>query len=157
MHLVYGMSETASSILSLVLWVLYIIAFWRTFNKFDEPGWKSIIPIYNMYVWWKYTWKKTGMFWLFLILTIVGEIFNGISSAAITVNGATSTAGANSVWTIIGSILLLAAFIIYVMQCLRAAKAFGKGTGFGIGLLLLSPIFIMILGYGSAEYVGAQD
>lgn len=34
------------------------------------------------------------------------------------------------------------------------AKAFGKGTGFGIGLWLLSFIFYPILGFGSAEYIG---
>lgn len=36
------------------------------------------------------------------------------------------------------------------------AKVFGKGVGFAIGLLLLSPIFMCILGFGSAEYVGKE-
>ena len=31
------------------------------------------------------------------------------------------------------------------------AKRFGKGTGFGIGLALLSFIFFPILGFGDAE------
>lgn len=35
------------------------------------------------------------------------------------------------------------------------AKAF-KGTGFGIGLVSLNLIFICILGFGSAEYVGKE-
>ena len=34
------------------------------------------------------------------------------------------------------------------------AKSFGKGVGFAIGLILLSPIFIMILGFGDATYQG---
>lgn len=34
------------------------------------------------------------------------------------------------------------------------AHSFGKGTGFGIGLVFLSPIFYMILGFGSSEYLG---
>ena len=34
------------------------------------------------------------------------------------------------------------------------AKNFGKGPGFGIGLLLLSLIFLPILAFGSAEYCG---
>ncbi len=29
---------------------------------------------------------------------------------------------------------------------------FGKGVGFTVGLLLLSPIFILILGFGDAKY-----
>jgi uncharacterized membrane protein YhaH (DUF805 family) len=32
------------------------------------------------------------------------------------------------------------------------AKVFGKGAGFGVGLTFLSPIFLAILGFGSAEY-----
>ena len=37
---------------------------------------------------------------------------------------------------------------------LRLAKAFGKGTGFGVGLTFLAPIFFLMLGFGKAEFVG---
>jgi hypothetical protein len=33
-------------------------------------------------------------------------------------------------------------------------SAFGKGTGFGIGLALLGIIFYPILGFGDAQYQG---
>ena len=47
--------------------------------------------------------------------------------------------------------------IVYLfMFSIKQAKAFGKGTGFGIGLVFLSPIFTLILGFGSAQYVGRQ-
>ena len=36
------------------------------------------------------------------------------------------------------------------------AKVFGKGFGFALGLLFFSPIFMCILGFGSAEYVGKE-
>lgn len=36
------------------------------------------------------------------------------------------------------------------------AKRFGKGAGFGLGLLFLGPIFWPILGLGSAEYTSAD-
>lgn len=39
---------------------------------------------------------------------------------------------------------------------LRLAKVFGKSTGFGVGLALLSPIFMMVLGFGEAKYVGTD-
>ena len=38
----------------------------------------------------------------------------------------------------------------------RLAKSFGKGIGFGFGLLFLSTIFTLILGFGSASYVGPK-
>lgn len=43
-------------------------------------------------------------------------------------------------------------FVIVVIVIIRLAKVFGKGVGFGVGLLLLGPIFYMILGFGSARY-----
>ena len=39
----------------------------------------------------------------------------------------------------------------------KLAKSFGKGTGFGIGLILLAPIFYLILAFGSARYVGPHN
>ena len=36
------------------------------------------------------------------------------------------------------------------------AKAYGKGTGFGIGLIFLDALFALILGFGSASYVGPK-
>ena len=47
-------------------------------------------------------------------------------------------------------------FIYDIIFSIRMAKAFGKGTGFGIGILLLPNIFTLILGFGSAEYQGVQ-
>lgn len=41
-------------------------------------------------------------------------------------------------------------FIVHI----DLAKSFGKGTGFGVGLTLLSLIFFPILGFGSARYLG---
>lgn len=43
-----------------------------------------------------------------------------------------------------------------IMTSLGIAKNFGKGTGFAIGLILLSTIFELILGFGSAQYKGAN-
>jgi hypothetical protein len=37
---------------------------------------------------------------------------------------------------------------------LDLAKSFGRGTGFALGLIFLSPIFLLILGFGSDRYLG---
>lgn len=47
-------------------------------------------------------------------------------------------------------------FVMTIICYLKLAKAFGKGTGFGIGLIFLSFIFVPILGFGDAEYIGPQ-
>lgn len=44
--------------------------------------------------------------------------------------------------------------VIGIMILLDLAKVFGKDTGFGIGLILLSFIFIPILAFGDAKYQG---
>jgi hypothetical protein len=43
-------------------------------------------------------------------------------------------------------------FLIWMLNLL--SLSFGKDSGFTIGLILLGPIFMMILGFGSSSYVG---
>jgi hypothetical protein len=56
-------------------------------------------------------------------------------------------------------LLLLIPFlniIIVLIIFIDLAKAFGKGTGFGLGLTFLGFIFFPILGFGDAKYIGPQ-
>jgi len=46
--------------------------------------------------------------------------------------------------------------IFGIMLMLKLAKVFGKETSFGIGLIFLPTIFLLILAFGSAEYVGVE-
>ncbi len=48
----------------------------------------------------------------------------------------------------------IVAIVLTIYQANSLAKAFGKDIGYTIGLIFLSPIFYMILGLGSAQYVG---
>jgi hypothetical protein len=57
-------------------------------------------------------------------------------------------------WWIILMFIPFVNFIIGIILCIDLAKSFGKGVGFGIGLLLLGIIFFPILGFGSAQYQG---
>ena len=43
-------------------------------------------------------------------------------------------------------------FMLGIVMNVKLAHSFKKGTGFAIGLILLEPIFLMILGFGSAKY-----
>ncbi|HUY99397.1 MAG TPA: DUF5684 domain-containing protein [Thermomicrobiaceae bacterium] len=44
--------------------------------------------------------------------------------------------------------------VLLIIAMLDLAKSFGKSTGFAVGLILLSFIFIPILGFGDALYLG---
>lgn len=59
-------------------------------------------------------------------------------------------------WLFLLMFLPIVNFIILIMLFFKLAKAFGKGIGFGFGLLFLSIVFLPILGLGDAEYDGPQ-
>ena len=59
------------------------------------------------------------------------------------------------IWWILLLCIPVVNFIIIIMIWVGVARAFGKGTGFALGLLFLSPIFVPILGFSDAQYVGA--
>jgi hypothetical protein len=56
-------------------------------------------------------------------------------------------------WWLILFLIPLVNIVIGFMATISLAKAFGKGTGFGVGLVLLSFVFYPILGFGDAKYV----
>lgn len=58
-------------------------------------------------------------------------------------------------WWLILMLIPFVNFIIWIVVSLDLAKTFGKGAGFGIGIALLSFIFIPVLGFSDAQYQGA--
>lgn len=54
------------------------------------------------------------------------------------------------VWLPVIGPLISLGLTIYLM--INLANAFGKSTGFAVGLILLNTIFIMILAFGNSEY-----
>ena len=57
-------------------------------------------------------------------------------------------------WWILLMLIPFVNFVVLIILIIDLAKSFGKGMGFGIGLLLLAVIFFPILGFGSAQYQG---
>ena len=56
------------------------------------------------------------------------------------------------IWWIFLMLIPFVNFIIAIIITLDIAKAFGKETGFGIGMILLPIIFYTILAFDSSEY-----
>jgi hypothetical protein len=48
----------------------------------------------------------------------------------------------------------IAVFVIGIIVLIDLSKSYGKGSGFAVGLILLEPIFMPILGFGSSTYRG---
>ena len=59
-------------------------------------------------------------------------------------------------WWIVLMFVPIANFIVSIIVAIDVAKAFGKGTGFGLGLAFLGPIFYPILGFGAARHGGGS-
>jgi hypothetical protein len=117
--------------------LLLIISEWRLYEKAGQPGWACIIPIYNTIVLLKIVGKP---WWWFLL-----------------------TAGPAALWAVamnmvrLGTMELLIPlvgliWIIWMMNML--SKSFGKDIGFTIGLVFLPFVYIPILGFGDARYLG---
>jgi len=58
-------------------------------------------------------------------------------------------------WWVLLMLIPVVNLIVWIIVALDLAKSFGRGTGFGIGLAFLSPIFSLILAFGSDTYKGA--
>ena len=126
-----GMLATVG-IIGLVVSILLIIAWWKIFTKAGEAGWKSIIPIYNVYIFARII--KVNFWIFFLILPIICGIIGAINELAGTIT------------------TLIYCIFIDIYTSIRLAKTFKKGVGFIIGLIVFPNIFALILGFGSAKY-----
>ena len=60
------------------------------------------------------------------------------------------------IWWIILLLIPIVNFIVAIIVWLDVAKKFGKGVGFGLGLIFLGFIFVPILGFGDAKYQGGE-
>ena len=57
-------------------------------------------------------------------------------------------------WVLLWLFVPIVGWIVYIIMMLNLAKSFGRGVGFGIGLILFPAIWGLILGFGSSQYVG---
>ena len=128
-------------VISLVWYIIMVIANWRIFTKAGEAGWKSIIPFLNTYVLFKIAWN-IKMFWIMLGTFVAGSVCTAIVGEQ------------GGVLAIIGAVFSLASCVVGIIVVHKLSKSFGHGIGFTLGLLFLSPIFTLILGLGSSEYIG---
>lgn len=102
-----------------------------------------LVSIYQIVVMWKVFTKAGVAGWKSII-----PIYNTYILTKITYGNG---------WLFLLLIVPIVGFVFSIMLYIKLAKAFGKGTGFGIGLWLLSLIFLSILAFDSSEYQGVQN
>ena len=126
------------AIIGIIFYVLLVVAMWKIFTKAGEAGWKSIIPIYNLYITYKIA-KMKKWFWIELAVAVIIGVITGILGS----NGfATFLSFANTIFS----------FVMTVILYNRLSKSFGHGAGYTVGLVFLPTIFTLILGFSKDEY-----
>lgn len=147
-------------LLMFAFWILLIVARWKVFTKAGEAGWKSIIPIYADYVQWRIGWQKIALFWGYIGLVIVGSLLMSMGGlSADQISGAAAVASSditNPLFAYGGAFVALAGYIIGLVGAYKLFQSFGYGIGFFILYIILPPIALLVLGFGSAQWQGAQ-
>lgn len=145
------------TVFALAYWVLTVIATWKIFKKAGEPGWKSLIPIYNFYILYKIVGMKTW-FWVAFCASILLGIIMSIDGTGNLLYTNNSAEVAAFDWT--GHTLTIVSLLIYtvgaivvdVFYSIKTSRAFGHGAGYALGLIFLQPIFWLILGFDKSKY-----
>lgn len=148
---VIGSIVMSALIFAFIIFILQVIAGWKLFAKAGEPGWKSLIPIYNTYIYFKIVGMK-NYFWGLLCAGIVAGIIASLTGFDANNVQNNSLSGNNLVGAIVYLVYGVVAIIIEIIYCNRTSKAFGHGLGYTLGLIFLQPLFLLILGFGSSKY-----
>ena len=126
-------------VFALVIYILQVIGMWKVFKKSGEEGWKAIIPIYNQYTMCKITGVNP---WWILIIVVAG--------------GLTGALGESDLASVVSLLSSIISIYFSVLLYVSLARAFGKSDGFAVGLILLNPIFLLILGCGSSKFIAKK-
>lgn len=125
------------------------------FTKADEAPWKSLIPFYDMYTYFKAFWD-VKMF-IPYILAVAG----GYIGIVLCVNSSLdyvyayylniSPRPSAIVGIIVCIICRIICIVFSVLLKYHISKKFGKGGGYTVGLVFLNLIFKMMLAFGDAK------
>jgi hypothetical protein len=130
--------------------VLMLISGWKIFVKMGEPGWKCLVPYYNMWVLLDRLRKPAIWFWAYLALTVAYYVLYLHTMLPVIRYGAEMYAqtGFHPGMTLCGILLLV--YGILVSHAI--SKAFGHGAGFTVGLMVVPIVFIPMLAFGDDRF-----
>jgi len=128
-----------AGIISLILWVLQVIALWKIFTKAGQSGWKAIIPLYNVFIMFKISWS-TMWFWISLIVFVLASALLSFATVTICV--------------VLGGLLMLFYNIVMLIMLFKFVRSFNWGVGMFILTIIVPVIMLFVLAFGKAEYIG---
>lgn len=134
------------NILSVIFCIIGLVGLYKIFEKMGEPGWKGIVPLYNIYLLFdKLIDKMYGIGYICAVLVM------SVCTALL------QTSSPNNVFlAVINIVASVAVLALTIMLMIRLGKAFGKSNAFIVGLVLLTPIFELMLGFDDSVYAPGQ-
>lgn len=127
-------------VLLIFIWIVPIAGKWKVYGKLGMPGWYSIVPVYADYKLCERVHRGDGsktFLMAYLIVLICSWVFCWIDTLS---------------W-----VLALAQLVMNIIVLNDLSHAFGKETGYTIGLAIFGFVFWTMLGFGSSEPVGLDD
>lgn len=123
-------------VLLVFIWLVPIAGKWKVYGKLGMPGWYSIVPVFADYKLCERVHRgdesKTFLM-AYLIVLICSWVFCWVDT--------------------VGWLLALVQLVMNIIVLNDLSHAFGKETGYTIGLAIAGFIFWTILGFGSSEPV----
>jgi hypothetical protein len=59
-------------------------------------------------------------------------------------------------WWLFLLVIPIVNLFFFIALCIDLARAFGKGGGYAAGLMLLTPVYLMALGFGEAQFARSR-
>lgn len=120
--------------------ILPIAGKWKVYGKLGMPGWYSIIPVYADYKLCERVHRGDGartFLMAYLIVLICSWVFCWVDTLS---------------W-----VLALVQLVMTIIVLNDMSHAFGKETGYTIGLIIFGFVFWTMLGFGDSEPVDSDD
>lgn len=124
------------SVLVILIGLLPVVGKWKVYGKLGLPGWYSIVPVYADYKLCERVHRGDGartFLMAYLIVLICSWVFCWVDA--------------------VGVLLALAQLVMNIIVLNNLSHAFGKETGYTIGLVIFGFVFWTMLGFGASEPV----
>ncbi len=142
--------------------IFVLIVRGRIFKELELPTWKGMVPFYDSYLLYEWTWKKEA-FWLALA-GLGGRFFSWYMFLGCLINGLIRFSDVPDGYTLllfgiftVECLFTIVGLAIHYSAMVRLARVFGRGPLFALGLLLCPTVFLVILVCFRVKYLTDED
>ncbi|MDL2230643.1 DUF5684 domain-containing protein [Alistipes sp. OttesenSCG-928-L06] len=139
-----------------LLTISTLVSLWYILKKMGQPGWKGIIPYYNMWAVVRYTGRPMRWFWglvagfVCMLLPCVA-MMSHLTTAMMT--GQIPSEGFVITCAVLSAVLMIVTCVFQILIVHGLSRSFGRGGWFTAGLILLPFIFFPVLAFNDDEFI----